>query len=1264
MSQVVTPVEAKGGLDHTTAKLSQAVAGSLRDCKNYEVATLGGYQKIAGFTLLDKYGYYTDRVGFFKYPHQNLTALRLTITYGIGSGQFNNLPATDGAFPLPVIAKWFNQPSSAQTATNELDPYFESLVQDRVYIAKGTMPSLTDAKNAGNLFEVVGLDCITLDKYSLNQVVVIVYCVSEFPDQLPYETSFTLFKESSETPLSWQRYSSTDPYALETVNLLRQEGSSTIQIESPYLSTIQNVVELSDSLLGQRVLDSSSNSGHYIWANSLSPLGVRNPVLYKDFICAQGDIFGPVEYPLSDWNAEGHKVGDVIFDSGTNRNFEIAFVKTNSTTVEFFLREYLYANTAVTNGTLKKGLHNITSSSWSNVTIGGPGSSFGGAVTLPSRSYKKDTGAEIPGKYATYILFKDTHIRVPHLGIEFPFENGRIKPFGRDRSVDGRFSFDSPTDGLSIVSPSYYPTQFGAVEDTGWLSPGSLEYPSSVVDKLYNSSNASILDDQGMVVAKDPVVTALDKKLVYASDFGAAIPEDALVVGIEVRTRRIQDHIQYSSYSYNSASAGAVGRVQLVAGDVDVNGSSPLAISSSVLYDAGNVADVPLYRSANTTTDVTSIRSYGWNGYYEWDSATSSWVARTGDVPFVTVGTDGFTSTMSATWGQEFSREVVMDSTFGLLYMVTQHSTTNTSSEIYGGPNSWSVDSIQVKIHYIRKGQKVYFADKNTNTPIARGDLIYAYKSDGDWETGGNPFAKAIDPRTGREYLSPIPPSGGDAAGQFTVTNLQKINWTDSTNFTIVDMSYYNPLRILDPNAANISVYTSLLGAATGVGEICSLSGEGTILLLPGSGKYHDYYGNGARPQNLIHNYYSNSRQTTLYTADNTDRARAFEFDPDSGKAYFHKIYILNDDAQDTPALLGKSSYSLAVSYDSGTVAISRPGEPENFYGDEGAAVYEFGEEITGLQELVGGVLGIFTPNRIFALYPDQSVKTVAPSAGALKYSVQSMGGTVVFCDAQGVRLLESTTNFGDFQLNTFTSKVSAEFVANVTGTGINGLSTTGISRSTNQYKIFTKGGTVFSLTWEGQNVSVTKQNYRVDGVSLGDARVLDYFSGRISTGEEIKVGVIDDGGFTSQYDSQLDWRLASGVVQFDIGYSFAGYPFEFYIEFNPVHSDNPIQQLQYQFVDVHVMEQGGYASDIYTGGDYLRPTSTQVVYPDEENSASQFIQDGQYRVVKYAVKRRGTNITIKLSDTGITPHHAVQALMIYGDQDATEKAYANSFGV
>ena len=166
------------------------------------------------------------------------------------------------------------------------------------------------------------------------------------------------------------------------------------------------------------------------------------------------------------------------------------------------------------------------------------------------------------------------------------------------------------------------------------------------------------------------------------------------------------------------------------------------------------------------------------------------------------------------------------------------------------------------------------------------------------------------------------------------------------------------------------------------------------------------------------HNFFGGVTTYRTYCTNGVDPA--FEIDENQviSPILFPNIALGDQPDFNTPYLIEEHRNYLFLAYPGGRFAHSVAGTPLVFDGFLGAAEFGIGDEVTGLQSVVGGVLAITSEKETRGLFgktiADWELKLIAERTGGQLHSVQKLD-TVYSMGNLGITSLSRTDQFGDF---------------------------------------------------------------------------------------------------------------------------------------------------------------------------------------------------------------------------------------------------------
>lgn len=158
-------------------------------------------------------------------------------------------------------------------------------------------------------------------------------------------------------------------------------------------------------------------------------------------------------------------------------------------------------------------------------------------------------------------------------------------------------------------------------------------------------------------------------------------------------------------------------------------------------------------------------------------------------------------------------------------------------------------------------------------------------------------------------------------------------------------------------------------------------------------------------------------------------------------------------DPTDKPFLVEAHRGRLYLAFPGGRFVNSVSGEPANFSAFLNAGEFGIGDEITGLQSLVGGVLSVTTERQTYGLFgadaSDWELRLLAERQGAILHSLQRLD-TVYALDDLGITSLARTEQFGDF-----VGATVSELVQGLVNSQRIRFTDSTVNRATNQFRVY-----------------------------------------------------------------------------------------------------------------------------------------------------------------------------------------------------------------
>ena len=252
------------------------------------------------------------------------------------------------------------------------------------------------------------------------------------------------------------------------------------------------------------------------------------------------------------------------------------------------------------------------------------------------------------------------------------------------------------------------------------------------------------------------------------------------------------------------------------------------------------------------------------------------------------------------------------------------------------------------------------------------------------------------------------------------------------------------------------------------------------------------------------YNFFAGAGTNRMYGANSV--GTAFEWD---GSLF---VPIETGMVDDRPLYVAAHRNYLFLAFPNGSVQFSSLGTPYAWDVVTGAGEIGIGEEVTGLLPSVSGALVIFGRNRVAVLFGTGSsnfeLRTLADDSGAIAGTAQTIG-TPVYHDNVGLRSLDSTDQFGDFNIGTITQMIEPLFQvkkrANVAPIGSLRV------RDKDQYRLYWADGSGIAVYFGRQSPEILPFN---TGLSL-----TCFASGKDSNGDE-RLLVGSEDGFVYELDA------------------------------------------------------------------------------------------------------------------------------------------------
>lgn len=395
-----------------------------------------------------------------------------------------------------------------------------------------------------------------------------------------------------------------------------------------------------------------------------------------------------------------------------------------------------------------------------------------------------------------------------------------------------------------------------------------------------------------------------------------------------------------------------------------------------------------------------------------------------------------------------------------------------------------------------------------------------ALPEEGDTVTGGTSGATAT---VHRIILHSGAPASNDAAGYLVLTSVSG-----------------GPFQ----NNEDLEVSATVVASA---------DGANTTFAFPVGGVY----------QFKNHNFYAGSDTYRTYGVNGV--GPGFEIDENNivSPILMPQTALNNQPASNTPYLIEEHRNYLFIALPGGIFQHSSPGEPLTFNGFLGAAEFGMGEEITGMNSVVGGVLSITTERGSRGLYGkdtnDWELKSVSEKSGGLLYSAKVLD-YVYSLNNLGVTSTERSDKFGDFVGSTV-----SQLVQPIVNAIRNSFTDSTVVRELNQYRMYFNDGSclvmyVPSTTAVNEYRADTQTRTRVHfGYLLYPIPVVNIYSTEDENNDEVTYFVSTDGYL---YEDR-------------VGRNFDGASIESYIRmvYNNINSPTIVKRIYRGFLEMEASD-------------------------------------------------------------------------------------------
>lgn len=255
---------------------------------------------------------------------------------------------------------------------------------------------------------------------------------------------------------------------------------------------------------------------------------------------------------------------------------------------------------------------------------------------------------------------------------------------------------------------------------------------------------------------------------------------------------------------------------------------------------------------------------------------------------------------------------------------------------------------------------------------------------------------------------------------------------------------------------------------------------------------------------------------------------------------------------QDLPRHIARHGDMLALGYFPGAVLFSKPGDPFELRGSQGATAVEVGDRLTALRPLAGDALVIICQSQTHLLRgmtPEYFVKApISPNRGGIEYTAVDMGRTVL-CDGLGIFIADSPESFGAASRNYISVPVHPwlhprlQATVNSESAFLRPVAALNV-RNKNQMRLYFWDGWILTATMN-EPVEFTTQRYYTPAP--------DPYTEPVPWVPRMLCSGIDSNGRERLFISFFGGVKEGYVFEMDVGRSFDGEPIPAHIVLNPL---------------------------------------------------------------------------------------------------------------
>ena len=460
--------------------------------------------------------------------------------------------------------------------------------------------------------------------------------------------------------------------------------------------------------------------------------------------------------------------------------------------------------------------------------------------------------------------------------------------------------------------------------------------------------------------------------------------------------------------------------------------------------------------------------------------------------------------------------------------------------------------------------------------------------------------------------------SGRTSAGRYRFekynfsTNEERLIFADGANAA----SVYNGTTVMDiKGATTISTTGSASSSSTSLTGLASTAGIMEGMYIGGTN-----IGSGAKVSAI-------SGTTVTMSVATTGTIRG-------GTVTFAGLGTAPSDPSMVTAFKNHMFYA-GMSAEPNTIVFSAIGDENDFTASNGAGSLNVDSTIIALKSFRGELI-IFCEDRIYKLagnaLADFAIAPISRNVGCSDaFSIQEIGGDVIFLAPDGLRTIAGTARIGDVELGT----VSKQIQARISDIGFTNISSV-VIRDKSQYRLFYPSGGAESS--EKGIIGVLKSNPSGQiGWEYSDIRGIKPSccdSGFISSVEKVIHGGFDGYVYLQESGNTFNGTAMKAIYRSpDLTMGDAGIRKNMQrinVNYDPEGSVNASLFVKYDFEDAGTPQPSAYT---------LSTADTAAVYDNSGTLYGSAVYDAEgMPIVRQSVEGSGFTVVIRLEDESSNP--------------------------